>query len=42
MKEDKEKLKIGIQKNFTKLRNELNDKEDKILNEVDEKFNELY
>ena len=42
MKEDKEKLKLEIQKIFTKLRNELNEREDKLLLDVDEKFNELY
>ena len=38
----KEELKTNIQKVFTKLRNELNNREDELLLEVDNKFNELY
>ena len=39
---DKEELKINIQKIFTKLRNALNDREDELLLEIENKFNELY
>ena len=38
----KEELKLKIQKIFTKIRNSLNEKEDKLLLEVDEKFNEKF
>ena len=37
----KEELKRNIQKIFTKLRNALNDREDELLLEVDNKYNEL-
>ena len=40
--ERKEIIKNDIQKVFTKLRNELNNREDEILLEVDNKYNELY
>ena len=40
--ENKEKIKLQIQNLFTKIRNELNNREDKLLLEVDEKFNKLY
>ena len=40
--EDKEELKMKIQKIFTKIRNELNDREDKLLSELDEIFNKSY
>ena len=40
--ESKEELKINIQKIFTKLRNVLNNREDELLFEVDNKYNELY
>ena len=40
--ENKENLKIIIQKFFTKVRNTLNEREDNLLLEVDQKFNELY
>ena len=40
--EKKEKLRIEIQKLFTKLRNELNDREDMLLLEVDKKFDEKF
>ena len=40
--EKKETLKMNIQKLFTKLRNVLNDREDKLLLEVDKKYEELY
>ena len=39
---DCEELKCKIQKIFTKIRSALNEKEDKLLLEVDEKFNEIY
>ena len=38
----KEELKTKIQNIFTKIRNELNNREDKLLSEVDDKFNNLY
>ena len=31
-----------VQKTFTKLRNALNDREDKLLLEIDKKYNELF
>jgi len=40
--ESKEELKTNIQKIFTKLRNVLNNREDELLLEVDNKYNELY
>ena len=40
--ENKEQLKIKVQKSFTNLRNSLNNREDELLNEIDEKFNNLY
>ena len=39
---NKEELKLNIQKVFTKLRNEINNREDKILDEVDKIFNEIF
>ena len=36
---DKEELKIKIQKIFTKVRNEINNREDELLLEVDKKYN---
>ena len=36
--EDKEALKMNIQKIFTKLRNEINNREDQLLIEVDKKY----
>ena len=38
----KEELKVNIQKIFTKLRNEINNREDELLLKVDEKFNKLF
>ena len=38
----KEELKTQIQNVFTKIRNELNKREDKLLSEVDEKFDNLF
>ena len=40
--DDKEKIKIKIQKLFTKIRNALIEREEKLLSEVDQKFEELY
>jgi len=39
---NKEELKMNVQKIFTKIRNALNDKEDKILMEVDKKYDEIF
>ena len=40
--EDKEKLKLKIQKLFTKIRNAINDREDELLLEVDKQFDNIY
>ena len=40
--ETKEKLQLQIQTIFTKIRNILNEREDKLLLELDNKFNEIY
>jgi len=40
--ENKEKLKLKIQKLFTKIRNCLNEREDKLLYEVDKQFEDVY
>ena len=40
--ENKENLKLKVQKIFTKLRSELNNREDKLLNEIDNIYNENY
>ena len=40
--ENKEELKLKIQKIFTKIRNTLNDREDELLLDIDNKFNEKY
>ena len=40
--ENKEELKLKIQKIFTKIRNTLNEREDELLLEVDNQFNELF
>ena len=40
--EKKDKLKMEIQKLFTKLRTELNNREDKLYEEIDKKFNQLF
>ena len=42
IEKNKEDLKIKIQKIFTKIRNTLNDREDKLLIEVDNTFEEIY
>ena len=42
IKNNKETLKINIQKIFSKIRSSLNDREDEILLQIDEKFNELF
>ena len=39
---DKEELKMNIQKIFTKLRNEVNNREDQLLIDVDKKYEELF
>ena len=38
----KEEIKLDILKIFTKIRNEVNDREDKIMNELDKIFNNIY
>jgi len=40
--EEKEELKLKIQKIFTKIRNVINDREEKLLLDVDKHFNEIY
>ena len=40
--ENKEKLKKEVQNIFTKIRTELNNREDKLLSDIDEKFNKLF
>jgi hypothetical protein len=40
--ENKESLKMNIQKTFTKLRNSLNEREDKLLLEVDKEFKKIF
>ena len=40
--ENKENLKLKVQKIFTKIRSELNNREDKLLNEIDKIYNENY
>ena len=42
IEKNKEELKIKIQKSFTEIRNCLNEKEEQLLSEIDEKFNENY
>ena len=42
MNENKEKIKLKIQKIFTKIRNALNEREDELLLEVDNQFDDLY
>ena len=42
MNKDKEALKMEIIKKFTKMRNIINEREDKLLKEIDNKFNELF
>ena len=39
---NKEELKLKIQKIFTKLRNELNNREDELISDVDKKFESIY
>ena len=39
---NKEELQINIQKFFTKIRNEINNREDELLLEIDKKFKEIY
>ena len=40
--ENKENLKLKIQKIFTKIRNEINNREDELLSEIEQNYNELY
>ena len=40
--ENKEEIKLNIQKTFTKIRNELNNREDELLDEVDRHFQKNY
>ena len=40
--ENKEALKINIQKIFKKLRNSINNREETLLKEIDEKFDDLF
>ena len=42
IKKEKEEIKMKIQKIFTKLRNEVNNREDELLLEVDKKFDNLF
>ena len=42
MTEDKDKLKLKVQNIFTKFRNILNEREDEIILEIDNKFNNKY
>ena len=42
VEKNKEEIKINIQKIFTKLRNNINEREDELLMDVDKKFNELF
>ena len=42
IKKDKEEFKFKIQKIFTKLRNELNNREDLLLSEIDKQFDNFY
>ena len=39
---NKEDLKLKVQEIFTKIRNALNEKEDKLLNDIDEYYNKIY
>ena len=40
--EDKENINLNVQKIFTKIRNEINEREDKILLEIEQKYDEIY
>ena len=42
IEKDKETLKLDIQKTFTKIRSILNDREDQLLSDVDQKYDELF
>ena len=42
MNEKKEDLKLNVQKIFTKIRNEINNREDELLSEIDQKYDKLY
>ena len=39
---NKEELKIKVQTIFTKIRNVLNEKEDKLIYDIDEQYNNIY
>ena len=39
---NKEELKLKVQKIFTKIRKALNDKEDKLISQIDEEFNQVF
>ena len=40
--EDKEKLKLNIQKIFTNIRNQINQREDQLLSELDKKYDDIF
>ena len=42
MIENKEELKLNVQKVFTKIRNKINNREDELLLEIDQKYEEMY
>jgi len=42
MKDEKEELKLSIQKIFTKIRNKINEREDELLKEIDEQIDSLF
>ena len=42
MKDEKEELKLKIQKIFTKIRNKINEREDELLKEIDEQIDSLF
>ena len=42
MNKNKEELKLNIQKIFTKIRSEINNREDQLLIEVDQKFENIF
>ena len=42
IEKDKEELKLEVQKIFTKIRNNINDREDKLLLDIDNLFNDKF
>ena len=42
MKNEKEELKLSIEKIFTKIRNKINEREDELLKEIDEQIDSLF